>query len=700
MDEKEIAEDLATMIAGVVKEWVPAPWGAASALLISRYGKRPIAYFLPGKSKEEPSTADQLEQPNFAVVGMGRCGVHVAVALHLMVYKEATAAARDGSISTRRTNVLKNWIRELVNPSSGKKALSFKPVMLVGDTDDTTFADVKGLTAPRQVGSAPTSEDASVLVLSYDPLATAGVGNNPILAQFFTRALLLCPDSKIGGQTFDWSAARQFLLAVESDGRKRDRFPEEKTPPRLAFYVFSAAGGTGCGAAAEILRAQQFALAAANQSALTYYCGVAVLPDPKSEHEDALRSQRKRMLNVGRFVVQYLADQSIILPDESAYTEVPTYRGGSIIAHVAPEEQSNDTHSEPKPIVEVNSWNSVLFVSNSIMRPADEPLERAVELANQYIAQQLFNLAGPQISARNLTISDPNKLPQKNFETIRLDAMDLLTSLRGPCACCFAAATTKEVKRDDNDSLAWLRNMFLRAISLPSRREGASLIEGISMSPCEPTDFLEKLGTGSFEDKIARCAELPFFKQCGSLVFTLTAPQDGTIMNDELAALLSLCADLFPNLKETRYSAIYGTTELYTLSLYVEGSIVFAPEIQKAVKNYLYLCWPLARKMEKDKFEEWWNSMLNMKPPILAANVAGTIGETEYLQAEYSGLPQAKQVALRSWASVVAQVASEEARAALLSRVKFEDFEVGAKEIVAALSFYNYFTNRRWLETL
>ncbi len=432
---------------------------------------------------------------------------------------------------------------------------------------------------------------------------------------------------------------------------------------------------------------------------MTYYCGVAVLPELR---EETRANERKRMLNVGRFVAQYLADQSIILNEESDYTDVPKYRGGSVIARVVPSNGENaEMQAAEKPPVRASSWNCVLFVSNSIMRSADESLERAVELANQYIAQQLFNLAGPQISARNLAVTDPKKLAHKNFETIRLDAMDLLTSLRGPCACCFAAAASKDVKREEKERLSWLRGMFLRAISMPSRREGTGLIEGISVSPCEPKVYADMLNVGSFEEKLARCSELPFFKQCGSLVFTLTAPQDGSILLSELEELLSLCAKVFVNLKETRYSAIYGTTEQYTLSMYVEGSVIFAPELQRPFKNYLYLCWPLARRMGETKFEEWWNSIMSKKPPIAEADVTGSIGLAESLDPEYSGLAQVKEVAARSWASVVDQVGiSEQARRELLSRLAFEDLSVGAPEIVAALSFYNYFSNRHWLATL
>jgi hypothetical protein len=687
----DFADDAKDLIADVLKEYVPAPWGKISAVIVSRYGKKPLQYFLPPHVEDSNQEDGLLEQPNFAVIGMGRCGSNVAMALHEMVFKDAVPTKQSAATDSRAMEALAAWVRKLRSRDDGRRSLSFKPVMLVGDTDATTFGDIAGLIGQQKESATGATESAPILKLSYFPLANAGVGNNPIISQYFTRALLSSPDNAITGQRFGWGDAKRFLLSVEQPKSAPKGAQDEKIPPRLAFYIFGAGGGTGCGAAGEILRAQQFAGANAKQNAVTYYCAVAVLPEPdRNSHE------RKRMLNMARFVVQYLAEQSIVLRESSQYSDVPRYNGGSLIALFDQEKDGLKIRSNaPKPIVS-SSWNSVLLISNEIMRPSNDAMESVLAMSNRYIAQQVFNLAGPQISARNLTLLDTSKLPKKNYQAVRLDAMDLLASLRGPCACCFAAATVKEVKREQTESLTWVRELFLRAVSLPIVRDG--LIEGISLGPTLLEEYRQSLADGSVDQKLERVSKLPFFAQCGSVVFTLTAPQDGTIMQSELQEIMRLLAILFPNVGQTRYSAIYGTTDQFTLSLYIEGSVVFAPEIERAVKNYFRLCWPKGRKTKPTDYQEWWKKVLSLGPPIQAKEIIESLGDEEYLDGEYPGLSQLKQIAVRAWDDLVRKTAKDEDQQALLSRLTFDDLAIRASEASSALAFYNYFAKREWLQ--
>ena len=164
---------------------------------------------------------------------------------------------------------------------------------------------------------------------------------------------------------------------------------------------------------------------------------------------------------------------------------------------------------------------------------------------------------------------------------------------------------------------------------------------------------------------------------------------------------MSLLGKLFPNLKEARYSAIYGTTDDYTLSIYIEGSVVFAPEIQRGIRNYLYLCWPKARQMGKDSFNSWWEEILQSAPPLATDVITNTLGETEMLEAEYGGLPKAKQEAEKSWNWLVNKVIEKNADPVDgVGQMSFDDLSVKSSEVASALSFLNYFSNRQWLELL
>lgn len=244
MSDKK-AETISNIVAELAKDFVPAPWGGVSSVLISKYGKKPIQYFLPSEDEESRVTMSDA-QPDFAVIGMGRCGSHIAVALNKMVSHEASTLYDRGANRSKTVDVLEamsSWL-SILHKESGEQSLGFKPVMLVGDTDETTFSDVKGLTVKLQNDEEGAVQEPSFLTLSYLPLASRGVGHNPIISQYFTRALLILPEMK----SYGWTKAKRFLLSVENNIAGNNTLGEEKTPPRLAFYVFSSGGGTGCGA--------------------------------------------------------------------------------------------------------------------------------------------------------------------------------------------------------------------------------------------------------------------------------------------------------------------------------------------------------------------------------------------------------------------------------------------------------------------
>lgn len=684
----DTADELTEFVAEIAKEYIPAPWGGVASILVTRYGKKPIQYFIPDVVRLDPSDSAGASQADFAVIGMGRCGSHVAVALDRMVSIEPQP--QEGSAKAGISNSALSSLLTAFRDPKGERALEFKPVMLVGDTDETTFQDVKGLTTSE--GQITAQDQPGFLTLSYEPLATDGVGHNPIVSQFFTRALLICPDSQ-GSETYGWESAKSFLLNVTSGHNPKNG--EGKRPPRLAFYVFSSGGGTGCGAAAEILKAQQYSALSSEGNSITYYCAVAVLPE-------AEENERKRILNSGRFLVQYLADQYIQLEADSDYHNVPKYLGGLGVTNDTPNAK-NGAIGEQKA-TSFRSWNSVLFVSNEIMNPAaqDGSLQESIEHSNQYIAQQLFNLAGPQISAGRLSSTYTTGLSSKNFEAIRLDSMDLLSSLRGPCACCFAAAELKEATKDSGEPLEWIRQLFIRSVSLPQMRSGIGLIEGISVRPTDETTYSELFGNSkrSLEETLQSASEFKFFTQCASIVFSLTAPQQGEIKQSEIDEIMRLLKILFPNLQETRYSVIYGTTENYTLSIYVEGSVVFAPEIIKSVRNYIFMCWPKARKWTAEEFNNWWDKILSQSAPIEESQIFDEMGSVENLGNEYPGLDNLKQIAETSWRNLSSKFDDVEHQKYLKNAVSFEDFLVGAGELTAAIRFYNYFNQRAKKELL
>lgn len=675
-DKSQLVADL---LANAASDYIPAPVGGITSALISHYGKRPIQYILPEQSGnvEQPIDPDAAA-PDFAVIGMGRCGSHVAVVLHNMISSKS-----NDSFNERRVNN-KNWFNFSLSRRNNK-VLEFKPVMLVGDTDETTFADLNELANLSKPSDIVDGGQNEFLKLSYAPLADRGVGQNPIISQFLTRALLVFPEPNQSKDELAWQNAKNFLLSVENVGNKK----ESKLPPRIAFYIFSAAGGTGCGAASEVLRAQQYATVKETGNALTYYCAVAVLPDVKE-------NETKRILNTGRFIVQYLSEKRIIVNSEDDYTKVPIYEGSSEIIKVLQRDDpvvslELDINSDSVP---TSSWDSVLFVSNSIMdRIGNKSESDALEHANEYIAQQLFNLAGPQMSASSLNINE-NRLDQKNFDAIRLDAMDLKGALRGPCACCFGVAEDSK-ERTEND-LTWVHNLLIRAISIPQKRPETDFIEGISVLPTDAAEYESLFNKDSIDDTCKGLSELSFYNKAASLVFTLTIPQHSMITATEVEAIINLLSKLFPNISEVRYSIIFGTTPNTTFSLYVEGSVIFAPEMVRSVYDYVNFCWPNARKLSQDDFHDWWDKTLDCNPDIQLSNIIETIGEFEDLTPDYPNLDAFKQTALASWEQLVDNtIVKNETLSFFLKQINFSDFSVNAMELQQALKFYNFYNNRR-----
>ena len=98
----------------------------------------------------------------------------------------------------------------------------------------------------------------------------------------------------------------------------------------------------------------------------------------------------------------------------------------------------------------------------------------------------------------------------------------------------------------------------------------------------------------------ARLREIPVFQKCPRLVFVFTAPQESVIPSTVKERISSLLYWLFPSLEQVRGAIVRGTTAHYTLSIYIETSVILCPDIQSAIKNYLKLCWEQRRSSSEE----------------------------------------------------------------------------------------------------
>jgi len=92
-----------------------------------------------------------------------------------------------------------------------------------------------------------------------------------------------------------------------------------------------------------------------------------------------------------------------------------------------------------------------------------------------------------------------------------------------------------------------------------------------------------------------------------------------------------LCQWVFPNLKQARFATIAGTTPFYSLSLYMDGSVVHAFDVRQAIVSYLFSCWQCRSPDHKraDAFAETFRSILEQEAPIKDEKIAEWLGPQE-----------------------------------------------------------------------
>lgn len=645
--------------------------------LISYYRKELFEYYLNLTEAEIESTSEPEktteESPPFLVVGLGRCGCHVTAELAEIIASNSANADEMLQKDRERGRKMLNLFR------SGKSApvLKFEPLMLVGDIDETAFQDVDGL---LKKGGVPEEITKKLLRLNYNPLAEGGVGHVPLFAEFITRGLLLLPAKT--PETIDkaWIPARNFLT---------NNFFSDRKTSRLVFYIFSTGGGSGSGSAAAMMKAQRYAMSVSDKpKPQIYFTGVAVMPEN-------IIQNRRHLINTGRNIIQYLADLNIVLEGEASYTSAPVFNSSA-------EVQVGNKRTKMMP------WDGLALISNDVMsamgNEAIVPQEVVESNTNQYIAQQMFNLAAAQFSAATFEKDETVEITKENYQAIRLDPQDLKNGLVGPYGICFSAATANQIL--DKTGFG-LDQMFLNAINLPryhqneKNEEEISLIEGISVAPTKKDQYydLMKEIRHKLENKpekrldkadFAKLREIPVFQKCPRLVFVFTAPQESVIPSTVKERISSLLYWLFPSLEQVRGAIVRGTTAHYTLSIYIETSIVLSPDIQSAIKNYLKLCWQ-QRRASSTEFSSKYLEFIEQTPPIEDADVREWLGDTEEYGVNIPSFNVLKDELNQRWINYLEKNhQSPEHNADGLTNYNVDHAYIKASEVAAALRFINY----------
>lgn len=677
----DLTEAAIILTGEVISHITGVPGGGVVGSLVSRYGKRLIEYHLPdalpnlfileksNKSGQEPDI------PPFLVVGLGRCGCHVTAELaeHLAF---ATALSR-AAVQPKSTVTSLAKLFPFNNRNS-PPIFNFEPILVIGDIDETAFADVDGM---LNTGGVSDETKERLFRLTYHPLATGGAGHVPLFAEFLTRSLLLLPSLKASDEDSPWSHARNFLL---------NYFSETRSTSRLVFYVFSTGGGSGAGSASEIMKAQRFAMIKARvPEPQVYFTGVAVLP------QNVVLNQRHG-INTGRTIVQYLSDLNLVLDDKSRYNQAPGFQGSAYVI-------GEGTKTDLMP------WEGLAFISNDVMAAAVEgsmSVEQIESSSNRYIAQQMFNMAAAQAPTAQYKTEEATPITKRNYQSIRLDPQDLKTGLIGPYGICYSVASQGQLFDKDRPSRG-IDRMFLRALQLPSKTgenigkdTNESLIEGISVAPRRKELYKgmigklqTKLDTESpllEKDDFVEISELEFFKRCPRIVLVFTVPQDGEVSGDIIGRLLNdLVVWTFPNLDTPRHAIVRGTTSLYTLSIFVESSVVLCPDVQISVQNYIKMCWK-QRTTLAQSFRTQYNEIIDKEPPISDEEVGNWLGLVEQYGTNVPNFDTTMSQLNNKWQEYIARSNIDETTRKKLSEQSVELSFLSIKEVASALRFINY----------
>ncbi|MCH7920123.1 MAG: hypothetical protein IIC50_19310 [Planctomycetes bacterium] len=660
--------------------------GSEIGKFVSRYGKPLTSYCLDSQSLGQPGELEKVPDdkgiPPFVVVGLGRCGCHVSAEL-----AEILAANHPDQHGRRNVSPTSSWVSTLFGQRGSIPMLQFQPIMLIGDIDETTFEDVDGLLRQGGVSDAIRKE---ILKLRYHPLAEGGVGHVPIFAEFISRGLFLLPELDQAEKPL-WSTARGLLLNFST---------KHEQVPRLVFYVFSTGGGTGAGGAAEIMRAQSYAKTVLDIDREMYFTGIGILPT------DIGRDQTQ-LINTGRTLVRYLADLNIRLEDPSNYGWAPTCQASSFVEVAGQDEgdtDSDDTFStEKRPIM---PWNSMALISNDVMTTSANQImtfDEAESNANQYIAQQIFNLAAAQFPAAEFEKDkDASLITKKNYQEIRLDPNDLKAGLIGPYAVAFAASPT-EITTDQDVHV--VDDLFVRALSLPSQHitegsKGSRLIEGLSIAPHAKEEYRNILAGikqridseehGALtEESLAELRNIQFFERCPRIVFSLAAPQKSDIPNVYKERLSQLIDWAFPNLIQTRSAISWGTTSYFALSIFIETSVLLVPDVQMALINYLRLCWK-QRSSDLHEFVTTYKQFRAQDPPISEEAVREWLGDKENYGVNIPNFDAVRAEHDRKWGHYVQRYCTKPKRKKELMEHRVSNCFINYKEATAAIRYLNY----------
>jgi hypothetical protein len=362
-----------------------------------------------------------------------------------------------------------------------------------------------------------------------------------------------------------------------------------------------------------------------------------------------LAQQRARLINVQRnrpgipatpgYAEALCSVGVAVLPDILGTAHSQHYNAGRLLCGYLSalnrfEQEFDSATGTPLPM-----FSCLLLVSNTVVHHAlgerfssEVYAVKAEQLANKYVARQLFNLLTAQALVEDYRITDPKVIPAMSAagisldDTTKLDINDLENSLSGPSVIGYA-------EQFGNEDFGQL---FLRAVSPASYNSDNEAFEGISLLPTRYEEYQVTIDECRKSDSIERLRSLPLFGKALSIVAIVAAPRSEVFEQRNLRKVHENIESLFPNATIKRYALVLGASENCSLTLVISGSACLVPDALFSIRNYIFGC-ILNDKRQGEQFRQAFDRLLS-EPEFKPDELLSMMRDRESLETVIVGM--------------------------------------------------------------
>jgi hypothetical protein len=574
---------------------------------------------LKPRTRSSRNATGEAALPTVGIIGMGRCGTNIAIDLANLVYEQRKIGikelSRRGRAAVMRKSPAANssesgqagpakrsdgapsfWERLFGARADRHPVFLVDPVILAADLDGDTTQRIKVANPMLTQGALRFG------ITELEWLNRGGAGNIPVVGHYLATLALL---AEANPET-PWARHRSYL--IDSSGLAANA-------SRLFFYLFSAGGGSGSGMAPVFGLAQQRA------------------------RMTNVKRQRPKDQSTPRYVEALCSVGVAVLPDMLGTAHSQHYNAGRVLCEYLASMNRFELKFDPATGTPLPMFSCLLLVSNTVVHhalgerfSAEVYAVKAEQLANKYVARQLFNLLTAQALVEDYRITDPKVIPAMSAagisldDTTKLDINDLENSLSGSAVIGYAE------QFGDED----FGQLFLRAVSPASYNSDNEAFEGISLLPSKFEDYQAIVDECRKNNSIEQLRELPLFGKALSVVAIVSAPRSEVFQQRNLRRVHENIELLFPNATIKRYALILGASENCSLTLIISGSACLAPDAMFAIRNYIFGCM-VADHRQGEQFRRVFNELL-LKPQFEPGELAAMMRDKESLEPVIVGM--------------------------------------------------------------